>query len=285
LEIRKFASTLIAENHKVASKLFEVGKAPKTDVLRAEVQLSSARQEIMSAENLVNLTKHAFNQTLNRDSQSEIKSENSPINDMIKPEFRKSLEFEGNTETLTVTALNNRPELSQLESGINAVNSFRKATVSDYLPSLTLVADYGIQGEKYQFDDQSRYWMVSGIFKWNLFSGFETSAKSQEMQAQINSLQKSSESLKQLINLEIQNNYYNYKNSYDQYDVAVKSYLSANENYDLNKKRYEEGLNPFISLLDAETTLKLTMENLYMTYYDVLTAKWKLNKSIGNLFK
>jgi outer membrane protein TolC len=148
-----------------------------------------------------------------------------------------------------------------------------------------LVADYGIQGEKYQFDDQSRYWMVSGIFKWNLFSGFETSAKSQEMQAQINSLQKSSESLKQLINLEIQNNYYNYKNSYDQYDVAVKSYLSANENYDLNKKRYEEGLNPFISLLDAETTLKLTMENLYMTYYDVLTAKWKLNKSIGNLFK
>ena len=283
LEIRKYTLKLIEEFQNISNKLYEVGKAPKTDVLRAEVQVATAKQDIMIAENLVILAKHALNQTLNRPSGTEIITDNITLEEMSDPNFLKQYSTNQNAENLSALALKTRPELYQLESGIKAIKSYQNANLSDYLPSVTLVADYGIQGERYQFDEQSKYWMISGVLKWNLFSGFETSAKNQEIKAQINSLEKKSASVKELINLEVRSNYINYNNIYEQFGLSIKSYESALENYDLNNKRYQEGLNPFISLLDAETSLKLTMENVYITYFDLMTAKWKLDKSTGNL--
>jgi len=283
VEIRNYGLTLASQGHNVAEKLFAVDKAPKTDVLRAEVQMSSSKQELMSAQNMVNLARQSFNTTLNRKDNDEIKIDSISVDGLINDNLKSRLEYPMTLDESINSGLKARPELKSLDYTMNSLESFQKANSSSYLPTISLALDYGIQGEKYSIDNQSRYWMVSGIISWNLFSGFSTSAKQQELEAQKTSAQKSSESIRRLIELEIKNNYINYINVYEQFQVAVKSYKSAYENYDLNKKRYEQGMNPFITLLDAETTLKITMENMFVTYYDVLTAKWRLVKSTGKI--
>ena len=283
VEIRNYGLTLASQGHNVAEKLFAVDRAPKTDVLRADVQMSSSKQELMSAENMVNLARQSFNTTLNRKYNDEIKIDSISVDGLINDNLKSKLDYPMTLDESINSGLTRRPELKTLDYTMNSLESFKKASAGDYLPVISIAVDYGIQGEKYSIDSQSRYWMVSGVFSWNIFSGFSTSAKQQELEAQKSSVQKSAESIKKLIELEIKNNYINYINVYEQFQVAVKSYKSAFENYDLNKKRYEQGMNPFITLLDAETTLKITMENMFVTYYDVLTAKWRLVKSTGKI--
>lgn len=281
VEIGNFVIALVNENLSVAQKLYNVGKAPKTDVLRAEVQVSSANQELSTAKNMATLSRGAFNTTLNRPHETEVLFDSVTAEMLLNPEFKRNLEFGKTMDEAIAAGMQVRPEFDKLNYDIGTLKSIKKGYYSDYLPSLTLVADYGIQGEKYKWDKESRYWMVSGMFKWNLFSGFASNAKQQETEAQINSLNMMNENVKQLITLEIKNNYLNYTSAFSQYDVAVKTYRSAEENYRLTKKSYEQGMAPFISLLDAETTLNVSMENLFVTYYEILTTKWKLKKSIG----
>jgi outer membrane protein TolC len=165
--------------------------------------------------------------------------------------------------------------------GVETIKSAKSAVSSDFFPNLTFVFDYGFQGEKYEFTKDADYWMASMMFKWNLFSGMETSRKNQELEAQISAMKLSSESAKHMIKLDVTNNYLSYQNAFEQLETAKKAYMSSAENFTLNKLRYAEGLNSFISLLDAETTLNSSKEMYIITYYEILTAKARLEKSMG----
>lgn len=279
--IREYAMSLAKSNKFVTEKLYAVDKVNKSDILRADVLESQTLQELMAAKNMSSLAMYSFNITLNRKYEDKIELDSIPLDVMITDKIKTELSSNLSLDELIKQGLTIRPEFSQLDNTQESLTIMKKAISSDYLPSLTLVADYGIQGEKYTIDTESRYWMVSGMFKWNLFSGFETSAKEQVIEAQKKALSLTKQSTEQMIMLEIKNNFENLNNLILQYDVAIRSYISAKENYEISKKRYEQNLVPYISLLDAQTSYKISMENLIITYYDTMIAKWKLIKSSG----
>jgi outer membrane protein TolC len=281
MDIRKSALELASQNRKVIQSLFDVDKAPKSDVLRADVLLSTTRQDIQSSQSMATMARNYFNNILNSAFDSEVKYDTVTIEDLAKPENKDYLKMSMPLDEAVSIAIASRPELKQMEESLNALRHVKNLANADMYPSLALVADYGIQGEKYSIDDQSRYWMVSGVFSWNLFSGFETKAKSQEAQYQIEALEKSMESIRQLIRLDVQNNYIDYNNNMDQLAVAETTFRSAEENYRMNHRRYEEGLEPLISLIDAQTTLTGAKANYVVTYYNILNAKARLEKSLG----
>lgn len=285
VEIRKGAASLAKENYEVTKKLYDVDKAPKTDLLRSEVLMFSTEQELQSSVNMANMAKNMFNKEINRDFDAKVEYDSLSIEDLRHNTQGTRLEMvDLRLEKDGIdNAMRLRPEIKQLEMQMKSIEHAGNAISSDYLPSLALVADYGIQGEKYDFDKQSRYWMVSGMFTWKLFSGFGTKAKVQEMDAQRSSLEKMLESTKQLISLEVKNNYIDLRNNIEMLTVAEKALNSAEENYTMNKRRYEEGLNPYISLLDAQNTFFSSQSNYVITYFNILTSKAKLEKSVGQL--
>ena len=281
VDIGKSALELANENLNVVNKLFEVDRSPSTDVLRAEVLVQNSIQDLQIARNMVILSKNTFNQQVNQDFDKDIKHDSLTIEDFGKSEQQKALNFQFNLEQAMQTALEKRPELKQMNSMLKSLEYAKKAVNSDFLPSLSLVADYGIQGEQYNLDTENRYWMISGVFKWNLFSGFETKYKSEELLAQSSSIKNNLESIKQLITLEVKNNYLNYRTNLDLLKVADKAYKSALENYRLNKLRYQEGLGQYISFLDSQTTLVTAQTNYILSFYNILATKALLEKSIG----
>jgi outer membrane protein len=279
--VRKSALQLAKENHLVITKMYQVDKVPKTDVLRAEVLLSTNQQELQSAINQLNLAKNFFNNILNREFESGIDYDTVAIQNLKNPEYTGDLNPKSPLNESTEIALNSRPELKQLEFGISSACNLKSVMKSEYFPNIALVADYGFQDVKYTLNQESKYWTVTGMFSWNLFSGLGTNAKVNEADAQMISLQKSLENTKQLIKLEVKNNYIDLQNNIEQLSIAEKSFSAAAENYHMIKKRYEEGLAPFISLIDAKTSLDATSANYVVTYYSALTSKAKLEKSIG----
>src|SRR5205085_8273802 len=72
VNVRKNALTLAEENKKVASALFANDKAPKNDVLRADVGVAVAEGDVLSAENMATLAKTNFNNLLRRDHDAQI---------------------------------------------------------------------------------------------------------------------------------------------------------------------------------------------------------------------
>jgi outer membrane protein len=279
--VRKSALALAKENHLVITKMYQVDKVPKTDVLRAEVLLSTNQQDLQNAINQLNLARNFFNSLLNRDFESEIKYDTININELKNPEYSNSMKPKISLEQATETSMISRPELKQLEYGVASAGNLKSVMKSEYFPNIAFVADYGIQDVKYNFSKDARYWTLSGIVSWNLFSGFGTNAKVNEAEAQLNSLQKTMEHTRQLIRLEVKNNYLDLQNNLEQFSIAEKSYSAAAENYSMTLKRYEEGLSPFISLIDAKTSLDATAANYVVTYCSALTSKAKLEKSIG----
>jgi outer membrane protein TolC len=283
--IRRSAVSLTQEAYDISTKLYQVDKAPKSDVLRSEVALRSAQQDLKVAENNLKLAGNYFNNLLNRNLDTKINYDSLSIEELSNTQNMEALKFNMNYEEASRTAVEKRPEIKQLKYTLDMTNDLKKTNYSDYLPNVSLVVDLGITGVNYLINNDTKYWTVNGIFQWNLFSGFQTNAKDEEIQAQINSLKSTSESVNKLILLDVKNNYTNYTNTLDQLDVARKGYESANENYSLNQKRYIEGLNPFINLLDAETSVTMSKENYILTYFDILVAKTRLEKSIGLLLE
>ena len=281
VDVQKSALALAKENLDVTTKLYQVDKAPKSDVSRAEVLYATSEQALQSATNQMTLAKNFFNNLLSRELESGVNFNPIPFNELEKIENTDDMGTDLTLEQAYEYAKLYRPELKQLNYAVKSAESAKKINLGEFLPNVALVADYGFQGEKYKFDKESDYWMVSGVLSWNIFSGFGSKAKIDEAEAQVNSILKSEQRTKQLIMLDVKNNFISLQNIKNELTVARKRVISAEDNYYDVRKRYEAGYAALINLIDGQTSLDAAKANYVITFYSALTQKAGFEKSIG----
>jgi outer membrane protein TolC len=285
--IEQGSLNLALDNFAIVKKLSLADRATKSDLLRAEVHCFTVQQEMQQTENQLALARNAFNAVLNRNFDAEI------IVDTVSPEiiFNENPQLRlpfiryGTAEEAEIQALKTRPELTRISSGIEAAQYGKKAVAGDYFPSLSAAADYGFQDEKYRFTKDNDFWMVSGVMTWNIFSGGRTRYKRMEAEATVQSLVKQYESALQAIRLEVKNAFINLQNTGELLVVSGKTYALARENYRIVKSRYEQGLEPLIQLIDAQTAFDKAGANCIVTYYNLLLSDALFRKSVGTLIE
>jgi len=290
VNVRKNAESLAEENLKVANALFANDKAPKNDVLRADVGVAAAQGDVLSAQNMAMLAKTNFNNLLKREYDADI---NVPSTEELSSMFLMSPELASNTKDaispITLPPLHddeekayaNRPELQQILSTGEALGATKRSAFSDYLPNISLFASYGWMENTLQFAGINHLLIGGALLKWNLFSGFNTNARMQETDAAIEELRFNAESAYSGIRLEIENARLEKVNAMERLAIAKKQISSAEENYKITKAQYDNGMALLITMLDAETTLANAKANLATTTYDVLIADAKYRKAIG----
>jgi outer membrane protein len=290
VNVRKSAESLAEENLKVANALFANDKAPKNDVLRADVGVASAQGDVLTAQNMAMLAKTNFNNLLKRDYDVEINVPSSEDLSIILGTSANPASKETDViNSLSLPPLHddeqkaytNRPELTQILRTGDALGATKRAAFSDYLPNVSLFASYGWLENTLQFANANHLLIGGAQLKWNLFSGFNTNAKIQETDAQIEELRFNAESAFAGIRLEIENARLEKVNSTERLVIAKKQIVSAEENYRITKLQYDNGMTPLITMLDAETTLANSKANLTTTTYDVLIADAKYKKALG----
>jgi outer membrane protein TolC len=288
--IRKNALTLAQENLKVANALFANDKAPKNDVLRADVGVAAAQGDVLTAQNMATLARTNFNNLLKRDYNADV---NVPSAEELSAITEASADLASKDQIGTnlvllppiredeEKAFANRPELQQLLRTGDALGATQKMNLSDYLPNVSLFASYGWLESKLQFSPDADLFVGGLQFRWNLFSGFNTNAKMQETDAQIEELRYTAESAMNGVRLEIENARLEKVNATERLEIAKKQITSAEENYKITKAQYDNGMAPLITMLDAQTTLANSKANLTTTTYDVLIADAKYRKALG----
>ena len=153
---------LLEENLRISQNLYDAGIATEDIVFRARAELADLERETAAAEKNNRLAASYFNFLLNRDLDAEIVFEETPLPPGVGAAGPESVSSEDPAR---------RVEFRQLGHVLDARKQEIKLAASGYLPSLTAVVDYGIQGPDYRFGRDDDYWMAALVFEWTLFDG------------------------------------------------------------------------------------------------------------------
>ncbi|MBD3376295.1 hypothetical protein GF406_14755 [candidate division KSB1 bacterium] len=249
---------LVEENLHVSTVLFENDKVTEADVFRAKAELADQHQQQAKARKNAQLARAQLNFLLNRDLDTPIAVEALPKQEPSPALYDEALS----------AAMERREELKQLETSINVSQKQISLQRSSYLPTVSVVADYGYQGTEYRFDDRHDYWMISAVASWTLFHGLQT--KRQVQQAKLDKRQQQArlQEVRQQIELQIKAAYENLTVAREARQAAATQQKSAAKAFRIISGKYKQGMISQIELLSARNALTQAEINRILTTYD-----------------
>jgi outer membrane protein len=260
---------LLKENLRVSEKLFSVQKVTRDAIYRSDAELSRIEQRLLEAKNNLDLSRSYLNFLLNRPLTEDIEIDETLLN-------IENYNFP--FDTAYTYALNNREEIVQLETGLKAADNSRKIKKSNYFPGVSIVADYGFQGPKYQFYEDDAYWMASMVFEWNLFRGLQDQAKIEQAALEMRKMQVKLQELKLQLELQVRDAYNRFMLSQKKIEVANKLALSSEKSYEIVNKKYNEGMAALVEFLDARNNMTNSQINRILANYDYYTSFAELER-------
>ncbi|HPD61215.1 MAG TPA: TolC family protein [Thermodesulfobacteriota bacterium] len=251
-----------------AKGFYEVGTKPKYDVIKAEVDLSNARLNLIRLENDLKIAQVNLNNALGLPEAPEY-----TIEDNLS--FKK---YETTLEDSVEKAYKGRPDLQSIIAKKKAAENSIALSKKGYYPIFTGNAAYNWLGEEYPMEHG---WNVGVGVSFPIFNGFLTKYQVDESTANFFVLQNNEESLKQSILLEVQQSFLNLRAAEEAVPTAELAVKQAEENFDIANGRYATGVGNPIEVTDAEVTLTNAKTTYNQTLYDYKVAIASLERAIG----
>lgn len=257
--------------------LLDQGMATTNDVLKVQVQLSAARLRQIEANNNVQLAAIALNNTIGIPLQTRI-----TIDSQLE---RRASTHNENVQALIERAMEKRPELRAMEYRVRAGEAAITGAKAGWWPQIYLSANYN-----YNRPNQ-RVQPIQDVFKdtWDVTLGVSldiwnwgrTLHLTDQASAQYEEAKDAWTQTKDVITLEVTQNYLNLKQAQERTAVAEHGVQQAEESYRVTNTRFKEGLAQNSDLLDAEVALLLAKTNYTNALVDYALAEARLQKSTG----
>lgn len=251
------------EGKRVNASLLSNGQGLPAYLLRAQSEIENLQAQITDSERQAHNAQLYFNFLLNRDGEEVILAE-----EIIAKEF--ILHHEDSLKERTTTSA--REELSQLRQLISLNRTITRMGQSFWIPKISGFTDVGSQNQDWEFNDQSKYYLVGLQMDIPLFAGFVNRNKIRMNQLDVRNAELDySVKSKQLdMRLQVVENeritaYHNYRSAEKQLEAA-RSYQR------LIEKGYKEGSNTFIETLDARAQLTSAQLKTIINQYHILIA-------------
>jgi outer membrane protein TolC len=265
------ADETVRQNHKhleEAQARFQVGLAPRFDVTQAQVQLSNAQLNQVTARNNVALARETLRTAMGI---------NGPfLFTLVDTLNREAIAFRD--EDLVTQAYANRPELRSIQAQQRAAASQVSELRKQYLPSVTGNTQYNWTGRQYPLQ-QGWLWGVTLTFP--LFDDILTSGQVGEAQANLRGLQAQEENLRQQVVLEVRQSLLNVRQAEESIRVSEQTVGQAQENLALAEGRYSAGVGNIIELTDAQVALTSAKANNIQALATYKTAVAQLEKAVN----
>ena len=282
----------------MARSLFEVGVIARNDYLAVEVEVANGEQNLVKAQNGVELAQARFNTALRRPLHS-------PVELVDALEFRpigKTLEF------CIDEAMIKRPEIKAVSLKVKQAGYLVNAARSEYFPSVSFVGHYelsgdtpGVNGADYQAVSKSsdlpgntgrvtiegsqtrdrESWYLMAVASWNFWEWGKTSnrvgnARSREMQVNY-----ALAGISDQISLEVTNAWLAIREAEKQISVARKVIDEAQESFLISMERYQDRTVTTTDVLDAQTRLTKAHSDYYNALGDYSIGLAKLERAMG----
>jgi len=275
LGVAKKAVESLESHVKVASSFYKVGMIPINDLLKSQVELANAQQDMVKALNATKLTRANFNTILSRQINAPVELEDILV---YKPE-------KGDLEDYMEKALENRPEIKLLDINIDQTDQQIRLVKSKNYPEVALTYDYikegdhpNVSGSPYH---DANSWEVMAGLKWTFWEWGKTYYEVREKLSLKKELIQTKKAVEDGIRLEIKDAMLALEEAVKNIPTTSKAVEQAEENLRVSEERYKAQVTTSTEVLDAQTLLTEGRMNYYRALYDHNLAKARLRRAIG----
>jgi len=251
-----------------AKGFFDVGTKPRYDVITAEVNLSNAKLNLITADNALRIARVNLNNAMGVPDAPAYTVEDS----LALKKYEITLD-----EALS-RAMANRPDIKSLALRTRAAEESVRLANTGYYPALTGSASYNWEGTRFPLENE---WNVGVAVSVPIFNGFLTKQQIGEAVSNLNVARANEEALRQSVVLDVQQSYLNLKQAEDSIATADLAVKQATENLDIANGRYAAGVGNPIEVTDAQ----VVYSNSKLAYIQALTnynvAHASLLKAMG----
>lgn len=262
----------LEENKRVVDRMFQVGSAPRADVLRLDASLAQGQQNLLTSENQLRVAQVALNLVMNREAGGELRADEvveTPAFDMAIADAR-------------ARAKEQRPELNSIAHQVAAAERATKAAQGALLPSLSLQYHYQREADPGAFSQGEDSWWVGGFARFELPVGLGNVARVQQAKAQAASAARGLESSQNAVLLEVEQAHAAFEIARKGIDLAERQLAAAEESYRQVEVRYRNGEAAQVDLLDAQARLTAARVNLLVTRVGFRRALARLHHAMGD---
>ncbi|WP_411279362.1 TolC family protein [Gemmatimonas sp.] len=261
---------LLDENVRVSERLIGAGQATPDVLLRARAERSELLQQIQEATRQRHSARRGFNLLRNRDDESPIALADDSTLVLVDSLSRAAL---------LSSALRHREELAQAGSGITLARAQQRIAAAAYLPNLALAASYGVQGDRYRFDNRSDVGLASLVLSWNAFNGGQDAARRAQANATRTEAVYRRREAERAITLQVGNAFDAVQSARSTLVTADDRLASAQRAFSLVQRRFAEGLATPVEFLSARTAFTSAAINQVITRFSFATRVVELERA------
>jgi outer membrane protein len=256
-------------------ELYEAGFAEQLDIDRLELSLSNLEIERENLEqqrtSAMNVLKFVLNFPMDR-------------------ELVLTEDLENYAETVSGDALSGpvnldrRPEIGLANAGIELQDLNVEVNKQAFLPTLRGTVVYQQQYQGDNFSDG--FWAPTSFVGLNLnvpiFDGFGKKATVERARLEREKVINQRQDLQRSIRMEVHNARIEYLNARRSLDGQSKNLDLARRIYETTQIKYREGVGSSLEVNQAEQSLYQTQSNYLQSLYNLVTARFALNRALGN---
>jgi outer membrane protein len=276
VEVANDNAKQINAQKEVAENMYQVGMSPLNDLLQSQVQLANAKQELITAQNNLEIAKAQFNTLLRRSVNAQV-----AIMDILD-----YTPFEYDIDYCLEQAKKNRLELQVADLEVEIAERDYKLTQRDFFPSVNVTGTLTKRGDDWDVDGgegiaDKKFWDVRATASWDFWQWGRTRYGVKEKLSRLSQSKLRKEQIFDNIELEVKQSYLRTKESEKNIVTIEKAIEQAKENLRITEERYKEQVSTTTDVLIAQTLLTQTMTNYYNALYDFKIAKAILYRALG----
>lgn len=257
-----------------AQALERAGVGTRFDVLRSQVQLANAQQDLTQAVSDQRVSRRQLSQRLNIASTIDL-SAADPV--QIAGLWNLPLE-----ESI-IQAVKNRSELEQqlVQREINEQQ--RRIALAANRPQVSAFANFNLQDEFNDGLTVTRSYSAGARLNWTFFDGGEARARARQEEIDQEIAENQFASERNQVRFEVEQAYSGLQANFDNIQTASVALEQARESLRLARLRFQAGVGTQTDVINAETELTRAEANRLSAILDYNRALAALQRSISNL--
>jgi outer membrane protein TolC len=269
VEIYESAFSLVTRNVAVNESLVKNGKSLPANYLRSKSELEKVKADINSAKRQVENARKYFNFLLNR-----------PLDSEIDASFEIPIPI--HQQQSDPASIANREELYMLKTAQGISASSLQLYKMSRLPKVNAFFDVGSQASNWQYNNDSKYYLLGVQLSVPLFQGMRNNTQIRQTRIDVDNarlnLDRSTAQLQLAADIAANNVVTNQQN----YEAAKEQLTAARSYYNLVDKGYQQGVNTLIEFIDARNQLTGAELQLTLRHYEVLEAAAQVERETSS---
>ncbi len=267
------------DNFENIKRLNAAGTLSDYDVLRAEVQVENLKPVVLQMENNYKLSLEALKVAIGLDANQNI----DVVGDM---DFDESYKLPTEQEIIE-ELLQNNPQLAILDKQVQLNDRNVSLEQAAYFPSLAGFGNYQYQTQANDFKFSDYRWVKTFVLGLQLqipiFNGFKTQSRVSQAEIGLNQAIEQKRNLTEAIKTQALSVLYRVQQAMIRIQGQNKTVRTAQEGYEIAKRRLENNVGTQLEVNDAELALRQAKLNRLQAIYDFKVAEADLETVLGRI--